>query len=69
MPKVIISQGERQIEVELDERTTGQVVGALRKHVNNNLIDPKTRTTYPGEVEVEKQIVALGKALLGKDLK
>jgi hypothetical protein len=29
MPKVTVSIGERQIEVELDDKTTGQVVDAL----------------------------------------
>lgn len=64
MPKVTISKGERQIEVELDERTTEHVVEALRAHTVKNLIDPKTRTVYVGEVELEKQIADLGKALL-----
>lgn len=69
MPRITISHGEKVIEVELDEKTTGQVVEALRRHINVNLIDPETRTAYPGEVDAEKQITTLGKALLGKDAK
>jgi len=66
MPKVTVSIGERQIQVELDERTTRQVLEALSNYRNNNLIDPQTRQPYAGKAKSDEQISELGKALLGK---
>ena len=66
MPKVAIKQGERVIEVDLDERTTKQVVEALQSHTEKNLTDPHNNTIYPGETSVAEQIKKLREALLDK---
>jgi len=63
-PKITISQGERQTEVELSDGEIHHVLKALEDYSVNRLIDPKTRQPYETEAPTDEKLRDLRKAII-----
>mgnify|MGYP001578199272 CR=1 FL=1 len=62
-PKIVVSKGERIMEVNLSDRAAKLAARVLWEEVKNNLTDPETRRYYPDEIEVIEELLELGKSL------
>ncbi|MGA3291840.1 MAG: hypothetical protein ABSC49_01695 [Candidatus Microgenomates bacterium] len=63
MPKVVIGQGERQIEVNLSGETLSQLPGLLQVSIADHLRDSKTRQILPENREINTELQNLIKAI------
>jgi hypothetical protein len=64
MPKVTISQGERQIEVDLNDDELHHVLQSLEEHSVNKLMNHETRRPYQGTESVDAKLRELRRALV-----
>jgi len=63
LPKITISQGERQIEVNLSDRELHHVLDSLNYYSANKLINPRTGEPYESQVTAEAKLTELGESI------